>query len=72
MKIFKAIATLLFCMAFLFNVTSCRVVYFKKDNGKHKGWYKNPHNPHNPNHVENKNPGNGVPAEKSKGKSGKH
>ena len=23
----------------------------KKDNGKHKGWYKNPNNPHHPDHV---------------------
>jgi hypothetical protein len=25
----------------------------KKDNGKHKGWYKNPNNPHNPAHGSN-------------------
>ena len=25
----------------------------KKDNGKHKGWYKNPNNPHNPAHGGN-------------------
>lgn len=23
----------------------------KKNNGKHKGWYKNPNNPHHPDHV---------------------
>lgn len=27
----------------------------KKDNGKHKGWYKNPNNPHHPAHNSNKN-----------------
>jgi hypothetical protein len=38
----------------------------KKDNGKHKGWYKNPNNPHHPSHnrgstvvVVNQNNGNG-------------
>jgi hypothetical protein len=40
-------------MGFLFSMTSC-VVVAKSDNGKHKGWYKNPNNPHNPNSM---NPG---------------
>ena len=31
--------------AILFTAESC-VVLVKEDNGKHKGWYKNPHNPH--------------------------
>lgn len=39
--------------------TSCLVTH-KKDNGKHKGWYKNPNNPH---HPISTNPG------KSKGKT---
>jgi hypothetical protein len=30
---------------FAFTSASCMV---KKDNGKHKGWYKNPKNPHHP------------------------
>ncbi|MCD6068295.1 MAG: hypothetical protein K0S33_3121 [Bacteroidetes bacterium] len=38
---------------------SC-IVTTRHDNGKHKGWYKNPNNPHNPNTT---NPG------KTKGKS---
>jgi hypothetical protein len=54
MKPFKTIATLLLCMGLLFSSTSC-VVLVKKDNGKHKGWYKNPNNPHNPYST---NPGN--------------
>ncbi len=29
------------------------VVQPKKDNGKHKGWYKNPKNPHHPAHARN-------------------
>ncbi len=28
--------------------SSCVIVHDKKDNGKHKGWYKNPKNPHHP------------------------
>lgn len=38
---------LLFTFLFLTAMSSC-VVAGKHDNGKHKGWYKNPHNPHNP------------------------
>ena len=38
----------------------------RKDNGLHKGWYKNPNNPHHPNTT---NPGhtkqNGKPANKN-------
>jgi hypothetical protein len=40
---------------FLFSTSSCVV---KKDNGKHKGWFKNPNNPHNPAHTGKSN-GNG-------------
>jgi hypothetical protein len=47
MKSFKTIAALVLCIGFLFSVTSC-VVFVKKDNGEHKGWYKNTNNPHNP------------------------
>jgi hypothetical protein len=43
----------------LMSQTSC-MVFYKKDNGKHKGWYKNSNNPHHPNST---NPG------KSKGNS---
>ncbi|MCX6320463.1 MAG: hypothetical protein NTX93_01475 [Bacteroidia bacterium] len=47
MKTFKTIATLLLCLVLLFGATSC-VVLVKKDNGYHKGWFKNPNNPHHP------------------------
>jgi ABC-type oligopeptide transport system substrate-binding subunit len=47
MKRFKTIAVLLLCMGFLFSTTSC-VVLVKENNGKHKGWFKNPNNPHHP------------------------
>jgi hypothetical protein len=40
-------------------------VLHKKDNGKHKGWYKNPNNPHHPNST---NPGNSKGKGKGKGK----
>lgn len=61
MKTVKTFVILALCMGFLFNITSC-VVLVREDNGKHKGWYKNPHNPHHPHST---NPG------KSKGKSNK-
>jgi len=47
MKQFKTIAILIMLATFLFSNSSC-VVFYKKDNGKHKGWFKNPKNPHNP------------------------
>ena len=37
----------------------------RKDNGLHKGWYKNPNNPHHPNTT---NPGHTKKKGKSKGK----
>ncbi|MFI5203576.1 MAG: hypothetical protein ACHQF2_03680 [Flavobacteriales bacterium] len=51
--------TVMFCLSF----SSCTMHpkhHDKHDNGKHKGWFKNPNNPHHPNST---NPG------KSKGKS---
>jgi hypothetical protein len=59
MRTLKKIAILLLCTGLLFSTSSC-VVLVKKDNGKHKGWFKNPNNSHNP---ISKNPG------MSKGKS---
>jgi len=43
-------------ITFFFSTTSC-VVFVKKDNGKHKGWYKNTNNPHNPNSTKQKGKG---------------
>jgi hypothetical protein len=37
-----------------FCASSCVVI--QKDNGRHKGWYKNPNNPH---HPATTNPGRG-------------
>ncbi|HTL81628.1 MAG TPA: hypothetical protein VL651_07980 [Bacteroidia bacterium] len=49
-----ATATLLF--------SGC-IIVTPHDNGKHKGWFKNPHNPHNPAHATTQtgggNSGNG-------------
>jgi hypothetical protein len=56
-KQFKTIAIFIVLTVFLFSNSSC-VVYHKKNNGKHKGWYKNPKNPHNP-HSTNPGRGNG-------------
>ncbi len=61
MKPFRTVIILALCAGLLFSVTSC-TVFVKKDNGKHKGWFKNPNNPHN---QDSTNPG------KSKGKSKK-
>jgi hypothetical protein len=35
------------------SLVSISCVTTKKDNGKHKGWYKNPKNPHHPAHQPN-------------------
>ena len=61
MKPFRTIFISVLCLGLLFSTISCAVI-LQKDNGKHKGWYKNTNNPHNPN---SKNPG------KSHGKPGK-
>lgn len=44
MKQFKSIAILIMLTAFLFSASSCGVLH-KKDNGKHKGWFKNKKKP---------------------------
>jgi hypothetical protein len=47
MKKIKALILLLaFCSGLLISSTSC-VVLVKEDNGRHRGWFKNPKNPHN-------------------------
>jgi len=56
-KTFRIIAILLLCMGLLFSTTSC-IVFVKKDNGRHKGWYKNSNNPHN-HHITNPGKYNG-------------
>jgi len=55
-------------MVLLFAATSCVVV--RKDNGKHRGWFKNRNNPH---HPRTTNPGKSksVKELKSKGKKNK-
>jgi hypothetical protein len=62
MKVLKSIAILAVSSALLFSQASCVVVH-TKDNGKHKGWRKNPNNPHHPNST---NPGHAK--QKAKGK----
>ena len=47
MRIVRTIAAVCFASAFLLAAPSCATLV-KKDNGKHKGWYKNTNNPHNP------------------------
>ncbi len=53
-----------------------RVGSAKKDNGLHKGWYKNPNNPHhpyttNPGHTKHKKGGNTVIIKNSASSSAK-
>jgi len=60
MKSVRIFLILAFCTGFLFNTSSC-VVSGKSDNGKHKGWYKNPNNPHHPNST---NPGKSLEKQK--------
>lgn len=59
MKIFLALAL---TGAILLPLASC-VVFVRKDNGRHKGWHKNPNNPH---HPTTKNPGNNKGGQKHK------
>ncbi|MBA3681355.1 MAG: hypothetical protein H0W73_09355 [Bacteroidetes bacterium] len=54
MNLFKSVAILILLTAFVFGNSSC--VVYRKDNGNHRGWYKNPNNPH---HPATTNPGNG-------------
>ena len=48
MKKFGILAVLSLCTMLLFSAASC-AVFVKKDNGQHKGWYKNSNNPHSTN-----------------------
>jgi hypothetical protein len=43
---------ILFLCIFLASVASSCMVLHTKDNGKHKGYYKNPKNPHNENYMD--------------------
>ena len=62
MRTLRKIVAIVLCIGLLSGATSC-VVFVKRDNGNHKGWFKNPNNPHNPMST---NPG------KSKGNSKKN
>ena len=47
MKKIRIVVILIFCIGLIVSTQSCTVL-IRKDNGKHKGWYKNTNNPHNP------------------------
>lgn len=67
MKNIKTLVLLTVSLSLL--ASSCTVHVRHKhghDNGKHKGWYKNPNNPH---HPKSTNPGKGN--QKSTGNPGK-
>jgi hypothetical protein len=51
MKKFKTIVIMALFLGLMSGAASC-TVYFAKDNGKHKGWYKNSRNPHHPKKIK--------------------
>jgi len=54
-KNINQITALFIAISIAVSISSCiAVVSTPHDNGKHKGWSKNPNNPHNPNTT---NPG---------------
>lgn len=53
MKTVRLFTALIVGVVFMFSTSSC-FVFVNKDNGHHKGWYKNPNNPH---HPKSTNPG---------------
>jgi hypothetical protein len=59
------ISSIILLSIFLMGQTSC-VVFYKKDNGKHKGWFKGPKKSKGPLHPSSTNPGH------SKGKGKGH
>jgi hypothetical protein len=65
MKAIHYFLSLAICCSIISVNTSCVV---KKDNGKHKGWFKNSNNPH---HPASTNPGKGNGNGNGKGNSGK-
>jgi hypothetical protein len=54
MKTIRAFFVMVIFLGLLFGSASC-TVFFTKDNGKHKGWYKNSGNNHNANHSDQGN-----------------
>jgi hypothetical protein len=60
MKKLKVFIPIILSMIIMLNLTSCFLILNdKKDNGQHRGWYKNQNNPHNPNKVIIIKQGNG-------------
>ncbi|MDQ3192237.1 MAG: hypothetical protein M3Q58_11655 [Bacteroidota bacterium] len=64
MKFLKRIAVVVLLAGLIFNLSSCIILY-PKDNGKHKGWFKNSKNPHHPHST---NPGKSKGNKKNKGR----
>jgi len=56
MRNIKIILASMLITGMMLSFTSC-VIVVRKDNGKHKGWYKNPNNPHHPFHILKKSNG---------------
>lgn len=59
-KYFRHILFMMLVLSISFACTrKTVVVQQKKDNGKHKGWYKNPNNPHHPASTKHQSKGKG-------------
>jgi hypothetical protein len=50
MKTLRIVVLLALITVLLFGATSCAI--YVKDNGEHKGWYKNPKKPHYVNYMD--------------------
>jgi hypothetical protein len=57
MKKIRAFCVLVIFIGLLLGSGSC-TVFFSKDNGNHKGWYKNPGNNHNAGYSDQGNHNN--------------
>ncbi len=53
MKQTRRVGFIVLCALLFFGTTGCYVTN-KKDNGNHKGWFKNTNNPHHPKSKKNK------------------
>lgn len=69
------LSLLLLAVAVVLSLTTCTGIKIsgKKDNGKHKGWYKNTNNPHhplttNPGHTKSKPASSGPAKHNAKAK----
>lgn len=70
MKTLRLLLALALFTGYISSLSSCSIT-FKSDNGKHKGWFKNPKNPHHPKSTHPKTPSKGKGNGKGNGKGKK-